>query len=276
MVVAFRRLFGKIRRLFDAPGYESLTPDDRSLRTHVLMEQLFWSVAWLPRYDVEDFPRILERMFDILTGGLAAPGRAWAPKPLAIPAPANADAPRETFLKVATPLINARSYRAVSVKEISARLNVTKGSFYHHMDAKDDIVIACFERTFETIRAAQLAARSLGGDQWQQLSSAAAALIGRQVTEDGLLLRTSALQALPEAARTATVWRADRVSQRFNSMIADGMAEGSIRPVDPFIAAQMVSAAINAAADLIAWEGLTAEMAVENYARPALMGLLLP
>ena len=33
-------------------------------------------------------------------------------------------------------------------------------------------------------------------------------------------------------------------------MIADGIAEGSIRPVDPGIAAQMIHAAINAVADL--------------------------
>ena len=35
---------------------------------------------------------------------------------------------------------------------ISARLNVTKGSFYHHNDAKDDLVVECFQRSFETMR----------------------------------------------------------------------------------------------------------------------------
>jgi AcrR family transcriptional regulator len=276
MDAAFRRLFGKVRQLFEAPGHEGLDRIARSLRAHVLMEQLFWSMAWLPRFDVEDFPRIRERMFDILARGLAAPGRTWAPKPIAIPVPSDGDSPRETFLRAATPLINARSYRGVSVKDISARMGVTKGSFYHHMDAKEDIVIACFARTFETMRAAQLAAAALPGDQWEHLASAAADLIGRQVTEEGLLLRTSALQALPEPVRAATVWRSGRVSQRFASMISDGMAEGSVRPVDPFIAAQMVSAAINAAADLIAWNGLDEQTARDLYARPALMGLLAP
>jgi AcrR family transcriptional regulator len=276
VVEAFQGLFRKARDLFKAPGCERLTTLDRSTRAHMLMEQVFWSVAWLPRYDIEDFPRIQARMFDILAHGLAPAGAAWAPRELEIEDPGLAESARDTFLRAATPLINARGFRGVSVDEIAARLNVTKGSFYHHMDAKDDVVAACFERTFAVMRAAQLAGLALKADQWTRLSSAVAALVARQVTEEGLLLRTSALQALPEQLRNQTVWRADRVSQRFASMIADGAAEGSIRPVDPFIAAQMVSAAINAAADLIRWEGVQPEAAIEHYARPALTGLLAP
>jgi AcrR family transcriptional regulator len=273
---AYRALFDKVQALFAAPGYFHLDRLARAARAHMLLEQLYWSSAWLSRYDVEDFPRLRARMFDILCKGLAAPGRNFAPTPLAI-APRLGDAAEETFLRAATPLINERSYRGASVSAIAARLNLTKGAFYHHMEAKDDIVVACFDRTFEVIRATQEAALAGSPDQWQALSSSVASLVARQAEPDGLLLRFSALQALPEAMRASAVWRADRVSQRFASMIADGAADGSIRPVDPFLAAQMVSAAVNAAADLIAWtEGLTPERMTDAYARPALMGLLIP
>ncbi|RYF94904.1 MAG: TetR/AcrR family transcriptional regulator [Caulobacteraceae bacterium] len=278
---AYRALFDKVQALFAAPGYFHLDRLARAARAHMLLEQLYWSSAWLSRYDVEDFPRLRARMFDILCKGLAAPGRTFAPTPLAIaPRPIAAgggDAASETFLRAATPLINERSYRGASVSSIAARLNLTKGSFYHHMEAKDDIVVACFDRTFEVIRATQEAALAAAPDQWSALSSSVAALVARQAEPDGLLLRFSALQALPEAMRASAVWRSDRVSQRFASMIADGAADGSIRPVDPFLGAQMVSAAVNAAADLIAWtDGLTPELMTDVYARPAMTGLLAP
>lgn len=270
----YQQVFLKVRGLFDTPGREAMPPLGLSTRAHILIEQLFWSAAWLPRYDVEDFPRVRARLFDILANGLAVPGRPFSPRPIKI-VPHVGDPARETFLRAATPLINERSYRGVSVTDIAAKLNVTKGSFYHHMDAKDDVVVACFDRTFETIRAAQQAALDLQGDQWLALSSAVSALIARQGTEDGLLLRTSALQALPEPLRVRTVWHADRATQRFASMIADGIAEGSMRPVDPFLASQTVSASINAAADLIAWaDDLRPETLVDLYAQPALRGLL--
>ena len=44
-------------------------------------------------------------------------------------------------------------------EKISARLNVTKGAFYHYNEDKDDLVKACFDRSFEImgrmIRAAE-------------------------------------------------------------------------------------------------------------------------
>ena len=59
------------------------------------------------------------------------------------------------FLLAATRLINELGYRGASVQRIAAELNVTKGSFYHHLDAKDDLVIACYRRSFDTISDAQ-------------------------------------------------------------------------------------------------------------------------
>lgn len=181
---------------------------------------------------------------------------------------------RETFLLAATRLINSRGYRGASVDKISAELNVTKGSFYHHNDAKDDLVVACFDRTFDVMRRVQRLAMGIEGDQWARISSAAAALAEYQLSEYGPLLRTSALSALPSEIREEQVAHSNRVSDRFASMISDGIAEGSIRPVDPFIAAQMLNATLNAGAELGFWvNGVTQKAAPAVFARPALMGI---
>jgi hypothetical protein len=69
--------------------------------------------------------------------------------------------------------------------------------------------------------------------------------------------------------------QSDRVAQRFAGMISDGVAEGTIRPVDPFIAAQMITSMINSTADLPLWvRGVTAEEAPDLFARPLLLGSL--
>jgi AcrR family transcriptional regulator len=242
-------------------------------RTHVLMEQIFWSVAWLARYDVEDYPRIAERMLDILANGLAPEGAAWAPRPVPGLAP-TADSARETFLTAATRLINQCGYRGASVEKISAQLNVTKGSFYHHNEHKDDLVVACFDRSFDIMKRVQSAAMKQSGDHWQRLSSAAAALAQYQVSENGPLLRTSAISALPEPIRADMLAQWSRISDRFSAMISDGIAEGSLRPVDPVIAAQLLNATLNAAASLMnVVSGAAREEAASLYAKPMLMGL---
>lgn len=274
---AFGRMFRKARQIFDDPGLGFLTLGRKTARTHMLLEQLFWSSTWLSKYDPEDYPRLRERMYDILVGGMAGPRSTWAPVPIPMAELAPRDRhemSRETFLLAATRLINARGYRGASVDKISAELNVTKGSFYHHNDAKDDLVVACFERSFEVMRRVQRLAEALPGDQWTKLSSAAATLAEFQLSDQGPLLRSSALAAVPEPIRARMVKHANRVSDRFASMVSDGIAEGSIRPVDTFIAAQMLNATLNAGAELAFWvPGVTSKAAPAVFVRPLMTGV---
>ncbi len=274
---AYMKVFRRLRQLFEVPELAWLSRGRRTARTQMLLEQLFWAAAWLPRYDPEDYGRVCERMYDILARGMAGPDSQWGPLPI----PTSELAPRdrqemsrETFLLAATRLINARGYRGASVEMISAELNVTKGSFYHHHDAKDDLVVACFDRTFDVMTHVQRLAMNLPGDQWTRLTSAAAGLAEYQLSEHGPLLRSSALSALPEQIRREMVKHSDKISDRFASMISDGIAEGSVRPVDPFLAAQMLNATLNASAELGVWvPGVSQKAAPAVYTRPLLMGI---
>jgi len=274
---AFMRLFRRTRQIFETSELEWLSRGRRTARTHLVLEQLFWAAAWLPGYDPEDYARVRDAMLAILTDGLAADGADWAPKPLPMSDTdpwSGAGRSRETFLMAATRLINARGYRGASVDKISAALQVTKGSFYHHNDAKDDLVVACFGRTFEVMRRVQALAAELPGDAWTRLSSAAAALAEFQLSEHGPLLRTSALSAVPEPIRKQMVEQSHRVSDGFAAMISQGIADGSMRPVDPAIAAQMLNATLNAGAELGFWvPGVKQKAAPAVFARPLLMGL---
>jgi AcrR family transcriptional regulator len=273
---AYMRYAAKVRGMFCAPGFEWLDQRGATTRGQILLENMYWAVAWLPRFDLEDYGRIRDRMLDIFVNGLTGSNSRWHPQGLAVET-ILADQEASTsdaFLVAATRLINERGYRGASVEKISARLNVTKGSFYHHNDAKDDVVVECFDRTFDTMRRIQRAVMDQRGDHWSKLANAAATLIEYQLSEHGPLLRTSALSALPAEIRGDMVRASDRVSDRFASIISDGIAEGSIRAVDPFIAAQMLTATVNAAADIRFWvTDVKREEAADLYAKPLLTGL---
>lgn len=273
---SYNALFRRVRTMFQGPG-SLFDRNAANSRTHALMEQMYWSVGWLQRYHIEDYPRIAARICDIFDNGLAPDGAKWEPVSLAEAwrtSPDPQERQNETFLIAATKLINEHGYRGASVEKISAQLNVTKGSFYHHNDAKDELVVACFERTFDVIRRVQSAAMKRPGNEWQRLCSAAATLAEYQVSEQGPLLRAGALSALPEAIRQDMGARWARVSDRFAAMISDGVGEGSIRPVDPVIASHLLNATLNAAASLkTAVPGAAAPHAVTLYAKPLLMGI---
>ena len=202
------KAFRRMRQIFDAPDLVTLTRGRRTARTHMLLEQISWAAFWLPKYDPEDYPRIRQRMVDILLHGLAVDGAAWEPRlpPMADLAPGEGqEMSRDAFLRAATRLINTHGYRGASVDRISAELNVTKGSFYHHIDAKDDLVVACFERSYEVMRRVQRLVMSKDGDQWTKLASAGPAKVtASRPGPSGWTWRT-------RTSRRSSSWRTRRV-----------------------------------------------------------------
>jgi AcrR family transcriptional regulator len=269
---AYKCLYRRVRTLFDAPEFEGLTRVARNARTHLLLEQAFWTHGWLDRYDAEDYERVRDRMYDILVNGLAAPGRRWAPGPAPVIPPG--DPAQDAFLKAATNLMNQRGYRGASVEDISAELHVTKGAFYHHLDAKDDMVAACVRRSLTTLRGTQFAVRRGGGEGWDQLCRATAALVELQLSDYGPLLRSSVITALPTDMGQDLKLEYERLRTRSASLIADGVVDGSLRAVDPMIAAQMLAAMLNGGATLAEWApGITREEAAALYVKPLLMGV---
>ncbi|WP_426000284.1 TetR/AcrR family transcriptional regulator [Caulobacter sp. DWR1-3-2b1] len=273
---AFNDLFRRVRGFFEGEGFEHLEKRERNARTHLLMEQVFWSGTWLRRYDLDDYERVRDKIYDILIGGLAGPGQVWEPTALPDPTPVSLEGQewRETFLVAATRLINQRGYRGASVEDISAALNVTKGSFYHHHEDKDALVVECFQRTFAVTRKSQADARARKGSSWEQVAAATATLVAYQLSDHGPLLRASSMGALPTDIRHDMAEGYGRGSERFAAMISDGIADGSIRPVDSMIAAHMINSMLNAAASLGAWvPGVERDEAAELFARPLLMGV---
>ena len=277
---AYVDMFRRARGLLDGPETAALTRLELNARTHMLLSEIFWAPVWLHRHDPEDYGRVTQRLLSITADGLAATGAAWNPRPLPnlIPEPPEGgEISSELFLRAATELINEEGYLGASVEKISARLNVTKGAFYHHNETKDELVEACFERTIEVMRRAIRQAETVTTDGLQTLATVAAALVEYQMSGNAPLLRTSALTSAPESIQPKLVAKFDRISDRFASLISDGIADGSLRPIDTNIGAQVITAAINAAAELRHWAAaVTPAQAVNLYVRPLFEGLLSP
>ncbi|OYU94312.1 MAG: TetR family transcriptional regulator [Burkholderiales bacterium PBB5] len=280
---AYTDMFRRVRALLAGPETAALDRDDLNARAHLMLSAAHWVRAWIDRHEVDDYPRVARRVTDLLLNGLASPQADWPgdevlgvlnAKPM--PAGEGTDDTADAFLRAATELVNEQGYRGASVDRISARLNVTKGSFYHHNETKLDLIAACFERSFAVLRHTLRAAEQAGGPGWQRACAALCSLLRFQLGEQGPLLRSTAISALPDDAHRAQVRHTlQRLTERIASVLVDGLEDGSIRPLDTAIAAQLLSSAINAAAELQRWvPGITPDNVTRRYGRPALLGLL--
>jgi AcrR family transcriptional regulator len=275
---AYIEMFRNCRRLLLLGPIKPARRLSLNARTHLLLTLTLWSMSWSGRYDPEDFGIAAERMGDILIGGIRSGHSAWRLGALdtALTAPPMAgDSAQDAFLRAATALINEQGYRGASVERISARLNVTKGAFYHHNPYKEDLIAACFERKFTVIREMQRVAMASGGSGWDKLCAVSRALVRYHFSEHGPLLRTSAWSELPDDIREAKLTATAQLDQRFVSMLVEGMQDGSIRPLDQAIAGALVSGMVNAAVLLDRWvEDVNGENALELFVRPLFEGLL--
>jgi AcrR family transcriptional regulator len=267
LLAQYARVVDHVRSFF-GEGRDGLKRALDTARAHVLLEAMFWWPVWSLRYSTRDFDRLEARMVDIFSRGLAGQGCDWQPHALANNDWRSEDEGADAFLRSATVMINQRGHRGASVNRIAAALNVTKGSFYHHHSAKDDLVFDCFERSYDRLSAVQLAAGEIEGNWWTRIASALAELIDLQFRDPMPLLRTTALQALPAGERGSVVVRSNRLANRFAGMLSDGIADGSVRAVDPLVASQLIMPALNAAYEARGWAARQPDpaLAVKLYA----------
>jgi AcrR family transcriptional regulator len=275
---AYVRMFRSARALLLKPGMpQGLERIDHNARTHLLLSQLSWAVVWLPHYYPDDYRRLADHTLDILENGFLPSGAPWRSPSLQV-GPVVADknnAAQETFLQAATLLVNERGYLGASVQKISEHLNLTKGAFYHHLDNKDDLIVACFRRTLDILKRTLSEAGTVAKSGAEHLIAASTALVEYQIGGHTPLLRTSALTSVPEEMSAKLVAEFARASGRVSLILTEGITDGSLRPVDTNVGSQMITAMINAGADVHFWApALTQENVAKVYVRPLFEGLL--
>ena len=279
---AYTQMFRHVRALLDGAGMPALTAPQRNARAHLLLSTVSWLRTCLKRYESTDYARVAVQVAELVLGGIAAPGHAVAAAfdaaaaAAAIAAAVGDDGgdTRAAYLRAATRLVNQHGYRGASVDRIAAELRLTKGSFYHHHETKEELIAACFGRTFAVVRAAQGIALDASGSGLDRLAFACRALLAHQMSAHGPLLRITAWMGLPAALRDDARRTMGRVGERFAALVIDGMSDGSLRIVDPSVAAQVVNGLVNAAAELERWvPGADAGNAFALYAMPLFTGI---
>ena len=279
LIEAFNSLYVRIGRLLKSDAAPWVGAPRRQALARLIVNFLGFVDTWIGAYAPEDYPRVAARISEMMIGGLAGRGRAWPQGPLLTlgsPTAQNDEVTRERFLIAATELINSEGYRGASVDKISAQLKVTKGSFYHHNADKDELAVACFQRSFGIIDEAKRRAMS-APNGWERLWLAVSSLAVHQASgEGGRMLRHYALAAVPTPMRRDMLVRFQQIAQSLAGMISDGIADGSLRPVDAALSSHVLMVGFNAALSMDPRGRPNDPTGVmEDYVRPLLMGFLV-
>lgn len=230
---------------------EQQVSDRELLAAQLVLENLFWLPAWLGFYHHWEAERVLEQVVDNLLHGIAADPLSLDGPVLAVEsAEDTGEVSLQAYLRVATRLVCERGYRGASIDRIASELNVTKGSFYHHIAMKDDLVEVCFERSYDRLAQFQRKAEEDTASAGEALMLVLRSVISTQFEGEIPFLRSSALVGMESGLRARVIERSQRAIRWFASQLGSAMREGDIRPGDTLVAAQMLYIAGNSAFDV--------------------------
>ena len=152
---------------------------------------------------------------------------------------------RSRILQSAVKLFAEKGYEASGVAEICARSTVSKGSFYHHFHSKQSLFIELLKDWLQGLDVELARALRSATSVPEGLLAMAGQMKGVFSAADGSIQLF--LEFWQQARREPRVWKEfispyRRYQQYFGRIIARGIDEGSIRPLDAKVAGQALVA----------------------------------
>ncbi|MBN1920803.1 MAG: TetR/AcrR family transcriptional regulator [Anaerolineae bacterium] len=152
----------------------------------------------------------------------------------------------ETYTRIldaAAASFSRNGYDATGVAEICNVAGISKGAFYYHFPSKQALFIALLERWLDELDSSIATLQAEASTVPEALTRMAEAFQAVLHTADGNL--PMFMEFMSAAQRDSLIWEATiqpyrRYQLWFAMLIEKGVAEGSLRPMDPQIASQML------------------------------------
>ncbi|AGU49038.1 transcriptional regulator, TetR family [Variovorax paradoxus B4] len=152
---------------------------------------------------------------------------------------------RNAVLQTAAQLFNERGFHATSLDDIAERLNVSKPTLYYYVESKDQILLECVKTALDLMQAGIGEVRAAGGSAIDQLKACMRIYSGVVTQDFGMCVIRIGEDPLPDPLKKELRRLKAGIDGQFRRLIEDGVAEGSLAPCDPKMAAFMLAGALS-------------------------------
>jgi len=257
----FKRLRAFIRR---GESMGMIRTRESNATTRAILGAIEWAYYWLREVPEELAEQAGDATLDIFLHGLfngdalytyqpREPGSFQAP-PAEFDRKRQNRMKREAFARAGTRFFNRKGYNSTALEEIAEQLNVSKGAFYYHIRNKQELLYLCFEYTLDILD--EIHREALDRTEYtgiQRVEQVCHRIFLSQNGEAGPLIGYNTVTALSLPLRRKVLARTEEVRRMFGAIIASGIEDGSIRPVNPVIAQHLFAGLGNASMDIHQW-----------------------
>jgi AcrR family transcriptional regulator len=183
-------------------------------------------------------------------------------------------ATRERILSIAADAFASKGYHATGIAELSEMTGVGRGSLYHHIKSKENLLYEIAVSLVAGMVDTASAITDSGAPAEERLRLLARELV-RSVSEHraGLSVSLHEARALTPEHRQEVIELRRRYVQMWADVMADGTAEGTFRPVSPLILRGFLGLLSNTYLWLDRGGPLTPEQIADEFVELALDGI---
>lgn len=152
---------------------------------------------------------------------------------------------REAVLRAAVRMFNAQGFHATSLDDVAASLGISKPTIYHYLGNKEQVLIECVTRGLEPLRSAAEQARAQAGSGLERLRRFLIDYARTNMDDFGRCMVRTGDELLSPASAASIRARKREIDATLRALIAEGVADGSIAPVDVKMSAFALAGALN-------------------------------
>lgn len=257
----FKRLREYLRAGISDGSFRACEP---TATTRAILGSVEWTFFWLRDVPADQLQVTARQAMDVLTHGLYSGEGEYQPSKFEITSNASASLQgfdrdeqnrlkQEAFFKTGTRFFNRQGFNGTSLDEIAEQLDVSKGAFYYHIPNKEELLRSCYNYSLDIVEDIYRQAAEIDGSGLQKVERTCRHTFRVQNSDEGPLIRYSSITALPLDSRKIVVDRTEQANEHFADFIREGIDDGSVRPINPLVARNLIAGATNASMDLQKW-----------------------
>jgi len=145
---------------------------------------------------------------------------------------------REDIILAAAQNFRQKGYHATSMQDIAESVQLQKGSLYHHIRSKQEVLLEILDRALDALIADLQPIVESALPPVEKLQAAMRTYIGR-MTQNSDLAAVLLLEhrSLQPALRKAHIARRDRFEGLWRQIVREGVREGDFLPLDVSVVA---------------------------------------